>query len=67
MNINECSICKLPYTGYGNNAVPVNNGRCCDNCNSTEVIPARIDNVIKIYQQADKDGTNPLANLNDKK
>jgi hypothetical protein len=26
----------------GNNAQPVKNGRCCDVCNSTKVIPARI-------------------------
>lgn len=26
----------------GNNALPVQDGRCCDNCNMTVVIPARI-------------------------
>ena len=36
-----CSICGKPYTGWGNNAYPVNNGRCCDHCNTTKVIPAR--------------------------
>lgn len=37
-----CSICQRPYTGFGNNAWPVNEGRCCDACNSEVVIPARI-------------------------
>lgn len=37
-----CSICKKPYTGWGNNAQPVNDGRCCDDCNTTAVIPARL-------------------------
>lgn len=37
-----CSICRLPYRGFGNNAYPVNDGRCCDDCNTLEVIPARI-------------------------
>jgi DNA-directed RNA polymerase subunit RPC12/RpoP len=37
-----CSICQKEYEGYGNNAEPVNEGRCCDHCNSTVVIPARI-------------------------
>jgi len=37
-----CSLCHRPYEGYGNNAVPLNEGRCCDNCNSLRVIPARI-------------------------
>lgn len=42
MNI-KCSICGKPIEGYGNNPIPVKpDGRCCDECNSTLVIPARI-------------------------
>lgn len=37
-----CSICGKEYQGYGNNAQPVNNGRCCDKCNGTIVVPRRI-------------------------
>jgi hypothetical protein len=37
-----CSICQLPYEGYGNNAWPINDGRCCDGCNWSTVIQARI-------------------------
>lgn len=36
-----CSICGKNYEGYGNNAQPVNDGRCCDECNGTIVIPRR--------------------------
>lgn len=39
-----CSICGKKYEGYGNNAQPINDGRCCDYCNSTVVIPTRIQN-----------------------
>jgi len=42
MSEKTCSICRRPYTGYGNNAEPVNQGRCCDECNFTDVIPARL-------------------------
>lgn len=28
--------------GSGNNASPVVDGRCCDNCNAVVVIPARL-------------------------
>ena len=42
-----CSICYRVYTGYGNNAQPVNNGYCCDDCNSKYVIPMRIDRFYK--------------------
>lgn len=47
----KCSICgKLIEPNafgwiYGNNAQPVNNGRCCDFCNYNVVIPARIKNM----------------------
>ena len=37
----NCSICKEDFEGYGNNAQPVNNGICCDDCN-TLVITRRL-------------------------
>jgi hypothetical protein len=47
-----CSICHheiVPREGaikgtwhYGNNAEPVNNGRCCDACDARVVIPLRL-------------------------
>lgn len=39
---NKCCICKKPIEGYGNNAAPVKDGRCCDKCNWDYVIPARL-------------------------
>ena len=36
-----CSICGMEYTGMGNNAEPINRGRCCDDCNDRFVIKAR--------------------------
>jgi hypothetical protein len=49
--VNTCSICQAPYAGYGNNAYPVNEGRCCDDCNSMTVIPARIRAMVTINKQ----------------
>lgn len=37
-----CSICQREFEEFGNNAQPVNDGRCCDECNSAVVLPARI-------------------------
>jgi hypothetical protein len=37
-----CCVCGEEYTGYGHNAEPLAEGRCCTNCN-TEVIMARIE------------------------
>lgn len=45
---NICCICGETFTGYGNNPWPVvkdATARCCDDCNSTEVIPARIKEI----------------------
>lgn len=38
----KCSICKDEIKGHGNNAQPINSGKCCDKCNVTKVIPERI-------------------------
>ena len=53
----KCSICEEDIKGrvvtdrdgnqrvvseWGNNAAPVNGGQCCDECNVTVVIPARL-------------------------
>jgi hypothetical protein len=42
IGLHTCSICGEEYTGFGNNAQPVNPGRCCDGCNWTVVMPARV-------------------------
>lgn len=51
----ECVLCKDEYMGYGNNAAPVAEGKCCDNCNFTQVISARL---VKQYFKV-ADGGNP--------
>ena len=40
-----CCVCGKIYFGYGNNAWPVADGRCCDECNGL-VIAERIRNLI---------------------
>ena len=40
-----CSICGCEYKGFGNNAQPINDGRCCDSCN--DLVVARRLNDIK--------------------
>jgi len=46
-----CSICKSEYKGYGNNAEPINDGKCCDSCNHCEVIPARLNMLAEKYNK----------------
>ena len=29
----KCCICERNLNGYGNNAYPIKEGMCCDNCN----------------------------------
>jgi hypothetical protein len=50
--IERCSICENPIDWdlpddyswrFGNNAWPVNDGRCCKTCDDTVVIPARLE------------------------
>ena len=57
----ECSICKdeiIPDSNgwnEGHNAEPVNQGRCCTNCNDTVVIPARLAQ-IGMFNLSNSDG-----------
>lgn len=41
-----CSICGKTYTNWGNNAQPVNDSRCCSDCNNAVVIPRRIQDLL---------------------
>lgn len=42
-----CSLCGGPVEGMGHNPEPLKtySDRCCSDCNSTKVIPARIANI----------------------
>jgi hypothetical protein len=38
----KCCLCNEEFEGMGNNALPIMDGRCCDNCNLQKVISARL-------------------------
>lgn len=38
----KCVICRKNFDGKGNNAEPIAKGLCCDFCNTSKVIPARL-------------------------
>ena len=40
--MDNCSICNEECDGFGNNAEPINDGRCCAVCNFDVVLPTRI-------------------------
>lgn len=40
--IMKCCICGKEIKGYGNSALPLVEGICCDTCNNYVVIPARL-------------------------
>lgn len=50
-----CSICGLIFKGYGNNAQPINNGRCCDECNK-KVIEERIKRFKENKEEVENNG-----------
>ena len=39
----KCKICNETIFGHGHNAQPITNGRCCEVCNTTKVLPARLE------------------------
>ena len=42
----RCILCGEEYEGYGNNAEPLAEGRCCDKCNE-KVVMKRIEELIR--------------------
>jgi hypothetical protein len=55
----KCSICQKPIetrNGWdqGHNANPVNNGRCCDHCDKTVVIPSRLQRLWDLDRSAEQ-------------
>ena len=50
-----CSICQKEAEGYGNNPQPVNSGKCCDDCNRSVVIPARMNQIQKRREEEIKE------------
>lgn len=48
----NCCICDRPIPARGdwttgNNAEPVADGRCCDDCNAKVVVPTRLLDMVK--------------------
>jgi len=43
----DCCICSKRCEGWGNNAQPIMEGKCCDDCNINKVIPTRLGNIIE--------------------
>jgi hypothetical protein len=50
--IHICSICRCDYTGFRNNAHPVNHGYCCDTCDLTVVIPRRLRRMLGVTEDS---------------
>lgn len=54
-SVKRCKICSKPYEGFGHNADPVAQGRCCGDCNATKVIPTRFANMAGVRTQEQKE------------
>lgn len=46
----KCCFCNRDAGKYGNNAQPITEGKCCDYCNSTYVLPERLRRFI-LYEK----------------
>jgi hypothetical protein len=45
--VQVCSICNGAIVGLGNDAQPINDGRCCDRCHAECVIPERARRILE--------------------
>ena len=48
-----CCLCGRTFIGWSNNPAPLGNDddECCNECNYTKVIPARMEQMIKDYEK----------------
>jgi len=43
--MNRCCLCGKSFKGFGNNAMPIKEGVCCDKCNAEKVVTERIKRI----------------------
>lgn len=47
VDLKECVICHILFTEWGNNAMPLTKGQCCDYCNESIVVPMRLERLYR--------------------
>ena len=47
MDSDLCVLCSKEIIGYGNNAQPLKDGRCCDDCNHIAVVVRLLDSYVQ--------------------
>jgi hypothetical protein len=56
----KCVLCGKIIFGWGNNPSPLaTKGECCEMCNTTLVIPARIDMMFRRRDDESRNQANP--------
>jgi len=63
--VQACSICGGAIVGSGNDAWPVNNDRCCVQCNAERIIPARRLRERDAKREGSNGGALQMIDLND--
>lgn len=59
----KCVICGKEFEGWGNNAWPIKDGICCDECNGEEVIPARLAQLYKNKSKLKEDNEEEIPDI----
>lgn len=58
----KCILCGKEFDGWGNNAWPIKDGICCDECNAEKVIPERLK---QLHLKEDKEKEIPDITVKD--
>src|SRR6516164_335761 len=58
--VKVCSICTGAIVGFGNDAQPINDGRCCDRCHAERVVPERARRMLE--RDAKREGNGGRCN-----
>ena len=54
--VKACSICGGAIVGFGNDAQPISDGRCCDRCHAERVVPERVRRMLQLDAKGEGNG-----------
>jgi len=54
--VKVCLICSGAIVGFGNDAQPITDGRCCDRCHAERAVPERVRRMLERDAKREGDG-----------
>ena len=57
------SLCGKTFEGYGNSAMPLSAGKCCEKCHAEKVTPARLELIKRVENTEPDEDEKQMADI----